>query len=146
MNKAARLYCIDESVYSQHLTKRREYEVVDWKEGQVRIKGDTQRLVWLPAACFSEGPIPAIRTVKIDDPITDPENDCVEVTVEFTNEERRWTRFTTPTWIAGYLQDTASFLPGSGFIIVKALQREAIETTIHELDRQNELLEQMLKY
>ena len=135
------VYCIDEAVYSEHIKKRNRYEVIDSKDDQLRIKGDNERLIWLPVICFVDYEPPAIISIKIDDEISNPENDCVEVTIEFANGERRWAIFATPKWLSERFNEFTSHVTATGFTFLPLINKENIEKAINELDRFNELIE-----
>ncbi|MCG8385766.1 MAG: hypothetical protein MJA30_09510 [Cytophagales bacterium] len=111
----SKVFCIDESIYGNHITKRLSYIVHELKDGQLRIRNNNQKLVWLPASCFVESEIPSIVSINIDDEINNPKNDCIEVTVEFDNEEKRWATFTTVEWLKSLLKDN-DYVIGKGLI------------------------------
>jgi hypothetical protein len=46
------IFCVNESAYSAHITKRKSYTVEAVKEGQYSIKNNHNKLVWLPDSCF----------------------------------------------------------------------------------------------
>ena len=140
------VYCVDESVYSDHITKRGKYEVFQSEKGQLRIKSNHQKLVWIPKDCFVDDKLPEIVNIQIDDEIKDPENDCVEVTVEFSDGEKRWTAFATINWVRNLFNDHTNHVIGSGFIFLRKIDRENIKTAIKELDRFNELIELARSY
>ena len=146
MDKEDKVFCIDESTYSEHITKRQRYFVTDTKEGQIRIKNNRQKLVWLPDRCFADNSIPDIESINIDDKINDPENDCVEVTIKFDNGEKRWATFTTIKWLKNLLKESSNYVTGAGFIFLKVINKENIELAITELDKQNKLIELTQKY
>lgn len=47
--------CIEPSLYGHSLTSGRVYTVVafDYERRRVRVRGDHQRLVWIPVSCFA---------------------------------------------------------------------------------------------
>jgi len=138
---AQKAFCINELVYSQHITKRRSYEIVDSKEDQIRIKSNKGKLVWLPSHCFTEDRIPEITSIDIDDEIDDPENDVVEVTISFDSGEKRWVTFSTIQWLYQLLDENTDYVLGTGFIILKEMNRKNIEIAISDLDKQHKLIE-----
>lgn len=135
------IFCVDESIYSDHITKRKSYMVQDAKDGQIRIKNNRQKLVWLPESCFTDCEIPTISSISIDDQINDPKNDCVEVTISFDNGEKRWATFTTIEWLKKLLNEHVNHVLGTGLILLKEINEDNIELTITQLDAQNELIE-----
>jgi len=50
------IYCVKEGVYEKHLTKRNTYKLEKLgkgsKEGKVKIKNDSGKLVWIPVSYF----------------------------------------------------------------------------------------------
>jgi hypothetical protein len=146
MKKGDITYCINESVYSDHITKRKSYIITDIKPDQIRIANDRQKLVWLPNLCFVCSEIPDITFVKIDDEINDSQNECIEVTIEFSNGERRWATFMTLDWLNGLISKQKNYVTGNGLIILKEISETNIKQIIVELDKQNELNEMTRKY
>lgn len=146
MKKGETTYCINESVYSDHITKRKDYLIADVKPDQIRIVNDKQRLVWLPNYCFTNAKNPEIIDIKIDDEITDHQNDCIEVTIEFNDGERRWVTFATVNWLSGQIQDHKNYLTGNKLIFTQELTETSIKQVIFELDKQNELFDVSNKY
>ncbi len=140
MKKGEIIYCLDESVYSDHISKRKSYTIKDTKPDQIRIVNNSQKLVWLPNPCFTNAKIPEIIEIKIDDEITDSQNDCIEVTIEFSDGEKRWVTFATVNWLKGKINEHKNYLSGNGLIFVEELSETSINRTIIELDKQNELL------
>jgi len=62
------------------------------KPDHARIPNNRQILVWLPTHCFVNSPIPEISCITMDDEIEDNYNQCVEVSIEFSNEKNRQAR------------------------------------------------------
>lgn len=141
MVKEEIVYCIDESVYSNHITKRKSYIIVDTKEGQIRIKNDKQKYVWLPNLCFVDYKEPDIVSIIIDDEIGDNNKNCIEVTITLSGGERRWATFMTIEWLKKLFSEHRKYVTGQKLIFVEAINKVIIEQTIIELDRQNELIE-----
>ncbi len=140
------VFCIDESVYSEHIHKREKYIISNLKDEQFRIKNNNGKLVWLPVRCFSDQLPPAIVEITIDDEIRNENNDCIEVTVKFDNNERYWLTFMTIEYLSKLLSDHQEYLPGRDLIFVNSLNREIIEKTVQELDIKNELMKEGKKY
>lgn len=139
------LFCVNESVYSQHITKGKKYDVLELKEEQVRMKTDQGKLAWFPASCFGTEKLPEIISIHIDDEIADPKNDCVEVTVEFSNGEKRWTTVATTRHLDKLLESNP-YLVFSKFIILKELNETNIRETIVSLDKQNKFTPVSVSY
>ena len=133
------IYCINESSYSDHITKRKEYGIADLKDGQFRIKNNNGKLVWIPSYCFVDRLIPSISHINIDDEITDSKKDNVEVTIEFDNGEKRWTSFLTCDWLKEKLVNHWDFFIGSNCIFIDNLTKEDIDNAIFQLDKQDQL-------
>lgn len=146
MKKGDTIYCINESVYSDHLTKRKSYVIADLESEKIRIKNDNGKLVWIPDYCFDALEIPDISSVMIDDEINDNYNDCVEVTIEFSDRERRYATFMTIKWLRGLINEHRNYVEGTGLIFLAELNENIIKQTINDLDKQNKLIEMTIKY
>jgi hypothetical protein len=146
MKSGDAVYCINESEYSEHITKRNKYIISDLKEDKFRIKNNKGKLVWLPATCFTDVVAPSIITITIDDEIRDVNHDCIEVTVEFDNNEKYWLTFMTVEYLSQLLADHQNYLTGRDLIFVKSLNKELIEKTIQDMDIKNELMKAAKKY
>lgn len=57
------------------------------------------RLVWLSEMCFSRKNQPEIQLINLDDKIEDEENECIEVTITFKNNHKRWLTFMTTKYL-----------------------------------------------
>ena len=103
-----KVFCIDESSYEQHLTKRNEYIVNDIgtgsKEEKLRIKGDSNRLVWISNIHFSKSNQPEIIRVNIDDIISDKSKDSIDITIVFRDGTKGWCRVTTTKYVQGLIE------------------------------------------
>lgn len=68
MQKGQTIYCLFQSVYAEHISKRSAYEIVDVKDDKVRIKSENGKLVWIPAHCFVSdlSLIPTVKTIEIE--------------------------------------------------------------------------------
>lgn len=146
MVKEEIMYCVDESVYSNHITKRKSYSVIDVKDGQIRIKNDRQKYVWLPINCFVNYKEPDIVSIIIDDEIKDSNQDCIEVTITLSDGERRWATFMTIEWLKKLFSEYRKYVMGHKLIFVESVNKSIIEQTIIELDKRNELIEMTRKY
>jgi hypothetical protein len=135
------VYCIDESCYAEHITKRAAYEVREIDGDYIRFRSERGRLVWLPAYFFAKDCPPAISMINIDDVIEDPENDCVEVTISFSDGTKRWTAFATPAHLSK-LMTSNDYVIGDGFIFLNYLNSQNIEKAIIGMDRKKERREQ----
>ncbi|MDI6803844.1 MAG: hypothetical protein QME58_08360 [Bacteroidota bacterium] len=133
-----KIYCIGESVYSNHITKRNCYTIFESKENTYRIKNDSNKLVWIPKTCFVDHEIPAIVSINVDDEIKNPNNDCVEVTIEFSDGKKYWTTFVTVEYLEN-LMKSRNYLVLNEFIIINEISEIDIHTVIQEMDRTNEL-------
>jgi LAO/AO transport system kinase len=85
-----------------------------------------------------------MRSYKIDDPITDPLTDNIEVTIEFEDGSRRWLFFATPA----HLASVGDWIPGTQvrmhlgerhMIVVGQLNEVIVDKVLKELDAQGEL-------
>ena len=148
--KGEKVYCEDESMYSQHLTKRKQYLIfevgTDLKEGKLRIKGNSNRLVWIPESFFSKNQQPTIKSICMDDEIENPQNDYVEITVTFSNNYRGWFRIATLNYIKDSISISNKFFMDRNVVIVNEILKERIEAIIHELDLSNQLVSLLLPY
>jgi len=146
MKKGDTAYCIDESVYSDHITKRKSYIINDSKFDQIQIPNDRKNLVWIPIYYFTSSKIPDITSINIDGEINDPDNECVGVTIKFSNGEKRWTTFMTINWLNGLFNIHRNYVTGNGLILIKEISESNIKQVIINLDKQNELIEMTNKY
>lgn len=144
------VYCVDEEAYSNHIRKRNKYTVqeigIGSKEGKIRIKNDSGKLVWISDLHFVSNQIPKIKQITIDDEVKDIENDCIEVTVLFDNEDRIYLIFMTAKYLLNSFSQFRKYRIGSGIIFVKMLTQELIEETIIDLDLKNKLISNSKEY
>ncbi|MFT5617101.1 MAG: hypothetical protein ACI85I_000317 [Arenicella sp.] len=133
------IYCIDESVYSTHISKRKEYSVFATKENQVRIKNNNGKFVWISDSCFSESKPSNIVSINIDDEIEDKNNDLIKVTIIFENKKKCYATFITFDCAKKLAKNNSGFLLGDKFIFVEAINESVIKQIITELDKQNKL-------
>lgn len=141
-----KIYCINVSVYSDHISLGFQYQIEELKKREVRIQNDRGKSVWIPNDCFSELEPPKMMEFKIDDEIKDELNDCIEVTITFSNNEKRWLIFMTVEWLKGLLNEHRNFVLGRNLIIVEHLSKRIIEITIEELDSKNKLISESQAY
>ena len=141
--------CVNQSTYEQHLTKRREYIITDigssTKEGKLRIKGDSSRLVWISDLHFSRNNQPEIVRINIDDKIDDKLNDLIDITVVFNDNTKSWCRVTTPKYIK-YLIENSQFYCDKNAIFINELTEDKISEVVSILDKSNQLLELLIPY
>lgn len=147
MKKGDTIFCKDESVYEEHISKGNAYTVIDKKKDEVRVQGHLRnRLVWIPRYCFSKKPVVGIKKIRLDCKIRDPLNDCIDVTIKFDNGKRRWAWFTTLKYLDGLMNEHRNYFAVPHIIILKAVTRKNIEFAIMDLYRQNELKESTRKH
>jgi hypothetical protein len=150
MKKGDKIYCIDESSYEIHISKRNLYEIneigVGTKEGKVRIKSNAQKLVWIPDSCFTNKPIPGILSIIIDDEIKDESNSSAEVTIHFNDGKKYWTTFMTIKYAENLMSKKRIFLSGEKLILTTLLNKQIVEQSIYEMDRLNDLSNQLNEY
>ena len=148
--KGENVFCINESVYKENLTKRKKYRISEVgtgaKFGKVRIKGDLNRLVWISNLHFSKFNQAKIENIKIDDEIDDSKSDCVELTITFDNGKRAWFNAITPKYVRNTLLRDGSFFIGKNFVFVNEISQEKIVKVVEELDRSNQLLDLLIPY
>lgn len=140
-----KIYCNSIGSYSNQLTKRKSYIIEEINSNNIRICNDENKLKWYSKFYFSLKNEPEIASIHIDDEILNNESDAVEVTIEFTNNDKYWMTFTTPKYLDLILNDE-SYISVRHFIIIKNLNEDIIKSTIHQLDKQNELIENCKKY
>ncbi|AZA78969.1 hypothetical protein EG347_16335 [Chryseobacterium sp. G0186] len=139
------IYCNNIGVYHDQLTKRKSYIIEEINFNNIRICNDENKLKWYSKFYFSFNNDPEIASIHIDDEILDEESDAVEVTIEFTNSDKYWMTFSTPKYLDLILNDKPYFSVRH-FIFIKKLNEDIIKSTIHELDKQNELIQICKKY
>lgn len=150
MKKGDKIYCIDEGSYDNHISKRNLYEIneigVGSKKGKLRIKGNKQKLVWIPDLCFTNKPIPEILSIEIDNVIKDENNSSTEVTILFNDGRKYWTTFMTISYIDKLLSEHRKYISGEKLILTSQLNKEIIENSNYEMDRMNNLSNQLIEY
>jgi len=144
-----RVFCINESSYEQHLTKRREYIVSDIgtgsKEEKLRINGNSNRLVWISNLHFSKHNQPEIVRVIIDDRIDDKLSDLIDITVVFDDNTKSWCRVGTPRYITGLIESN-QFYWDKNAIFINEITEDKINEVVSILDKSNQLLELLIPY
>ena len=139
------VYCVSESVYELHLTKGSRYRVyaigMQSKGDKVRIRGNIERLVWIPNDCFSTSPPPKILSISIDDEKEGLELSFTDVTVEFDLIDKRWMTFMSLSHLSRLLTDGREYISSNKLILMKELTRSNILRVIEDLDKQDEIVE-----
>lgn len=145
MTPKTTVFCNNIGTYKSQLTKRKAYVIEAVNSENVRIQNDQGKLKWYASYYFDLQKEPEIQSISIDDPIENPESGLVEVTIEFSDGDRYWTKFTTPMYLNELLKGQ-NYLSMQKMILVTELSEERIKEVILELDEQNELRENCLKY
>ena len=142
MQKGQTIYCLFESVYPEHISKRASYEIADVKEDKLRIKSDNGKLIWIPACCFVSDPslIPSVKSIEIEAENWqpgewNPEDDNTDVWVTLSDNTQWVATFFTYkniTTLAKKNQQTGEWLSGkylwaSDMILVDKVSRASIE-------------------
>lgn len=116
-----------------------------------------------------------IESFTIDDPILNPLNECIEVTVKIEGRRKRWCFFVTTEWLSDYFSGRQTYKPVDidGFkikqytvlgesigentlesfefiavphmIVVKEINKEIIHKTLHYLDENDALIKSTIK-
>ncbi|MDK8183265.1 hypothetical protein [Paenibacillus sp. UMB4589-SE434] len=136
--------CNSIGVYEHALTRGNSYEVVDEDAEKYRIVGDQGRRVWIPASYFSreDEMILMMEEWQFDDD-TDTEY-FIEVTIMFKDGSKRWCLLTTSEKLIEYFNNEIIDPPGINIkhlVIMKSMEKEAVEKTLRHLDNQGELQE-----
>jgi|GEM_PF-671360 len=151
--------CIDESIYSDALTRGHRYTIIDsdYKNSKIRIRGNNNRIRWYPLGCFDLNNEPVTKLLlfsveDIDDELDAP-LDIAEVNIRLTTGELRWCWFVTPV---GALQlDNTDRIhnlnvrfqyDNQHLIIMNKLTYETIEYALRHIDSQNKLIDCTLHY
>jgi hypothetical protein len=166
--------CIAVGTHGAALTRGRQYTLLvhDPEREAVYIEGDGGRFRWFPQSLFDPtgAQVRVLRAFVLDDPISDPREDCIQVTVELSDGQRRACFFATPRWIADHLDlHTEPKLVRQGnlrlgqitllarwlqsadgspvgminlpnLIILSRLTPETVERALRHMDQQDELL------
>lgn len=140
------VFCINASCWSELITKTKAYTVQALKENEVRVRSDNGHLIWLPNYCFSDKEVPKLVSITVDDEIMDEFNDCVEVTMKFSNGSRRFTNFMTVNHLSNLMNEHRNYVTGTKLVLVKWLDEEMIEKAVSEMYRENELDEVSIPY
>lgn len=150
MKKVQKVYCIDESNYSEHLTKGNAYTVLEVGEedkiNKLRVLSDKGNRVWISRGCFSEGNVPMILSVNIDDAIIEGVTQYLEVTIEFDTREKRWMIFMTPSHVEKLFHSDRNYFLGGHIVFVPEINETLIYKVISEMDSQNEIIDNSNSY
>lgn len=137
-------FCINESVYGKHLSYGQAYKILDndLVKNQYLILGDLDKSVWIPHYCFapSNEEVEFLESLTIDDQISDPINDIIEVTLTLSSGARRWCTFCTPAHLQTILVSNKYF-SDQHTVFVPILSKEAVEESLDALTRQGELMD-----
>lgn len=140
--------CIDESVYSDSLTRGRSYPILDRdiEKQQLRVRNDNGRVRWFPESCFdmTGGAVPRLVRVTVED-VDRASHAAVEVRVELSNGQRRWCFFVTPEGLsrlsqAQLAEERLIIYAAPHMIVVSAITEQVINQALHHIDAQNELM------
>jgi hypothetical protein len=141
-----RITCECVGIYERALTRGKDYDLLDQDapKQRVRIHGDNDRTRWYPMSCFdiNRAAAPTLVHWRFDDPVTDPTNDFVEVSMDLSDGTRRWCIFVTPAYLRSWLE-RSSQCPGihsHHMIIVSKLTVSAVDCTLACIDQQGELI------
>ena len=142
--------CTGVGVYGHALTFGNQYVVLshDTDKRQIRVRGDHGKNRWFPTDCFdlSGRPVVKLTSLRIDDPLGDPLL-SVDVVLEFSDGQWRWCTFVTPEILSGVGGDAECpdgrllMYDAPHMIIVSAITRDTIETSIAYIESQGRLLE-----
>ena len=150
----AEVTCVSAGVYSDALTRGKRYAIleVNKEKEQVRITGDNKRARWYPFYHFDfeNHPIVSMKLFCLDDPIWDEDANnsaSVDVTIKFSNGERRWCYFMTPNALAqsgDWFPDTNTRFHydfPSYAIFVTEITPEIIQRVLLHMEHDNKLME-----
>lgn len=140
-----KIFCTNIGVYEGQLTKHKFYVVEEINSENIRINNDEKKLKWYSKFYFELEEQSKIKSITVDDKIENRNCDCIEVTIEFENNIKYWTRFTTSEYLSKLLQHQ-KFVTGNKMIIIEVLTNENIIEVINYLDSVNELIENCNKY
>jgi hypothetical protein len=142
--------CTGVGVYGHALTFGNQYVVLSHDTGkrQIRVRGDHGKMRWFPTYWFDLSGRPVVKLVSlhIDDPLGDPLL-SVDVGLEFSDGQRRWCTFVTPEILSGVGGNAECpdgrllMYDAPHMIIVSAITRDTIETSIAYIESQGRLLE-----
>lgn len=148
--KGDKIYCINEANYQEVITKGKQYIIhaigKETKQGKLRIKNNRNRLVWISDDYFVDYEIPSILFIQIDDEIKNPKKAYVEVTIIFSDGNKRWMIFTTPQHLDFLFNDNRDYIIGYPFIILKEVNEFIIKKSVRHLYQQNELIKNSQAY
>ncbi|MED1919365.1 hypothetical protein P4V64_29155 [Bacillus thuringiensis] len=135
--------------YVNALTRGKNYEVLveDDEKQQIKIVGDNHGARWFRKSYFlpAGSNVTIMLSWKFDDEIIDPSEESlehIEVTVTFSNGEKRWCSICTKNGMRDYIERN---MLGNVFlieneIIVRNFSNEVVDDALRSLDQQNQLL------
>lgn len=135
--------------YVDALTRSKEYEVLveDEEKQQIKIVGDNHRTRWFRKSHFLPvgSNVTSMVSWQFDDVIEDRSEkslEHVEVTITFSNGEKRWCSLCTKDGLLYYLERN---MIGNVFliekeIVVKNFSNEVVDDALRSLDQQDQLI------
>ncbi len=139
--------CVDESVYSEALTRGRRYPILatDESKRQIRVRGDDGRACWFPDHCFDlvGADVPTVVDIRLSEPIEEPLTYAVEAIVELSDGRLRRCVFATPEILSQLKQadlGLQELLWCGPVVVVSEVSHEVIERALRYIDAHNELL------
>ena len=148
IQKGQTIYCIVQSAYAEHISKRAGYEIAEVKDDKLRIRSVNGKLVWIPAYCFvSElSLIPSVKTIEIEAESWEagewnPEDDNTDVWVTLSDHTKWVASFFTYkniNTLAKKNHQTGESLSGKFFwasdmILVDQVTRASIDEVVRHL-------------
>jgi hypothetical protein len=148
-NKKMIVVCNDVGSYADALTRGKQYEVKaeDEAKEQIKVVGDNNRARWFKKYYFVAvgSSVPILADWQFDDMIQDSSENSlehIEVTVTFSDGEKRWSSLCTRAGLLDYIQRNmdGNFFLIENQIIVKNFSQEVVNDTLKRLDQQNQLV------
>jgi len=142
--------CTSVGVYTEALTRGKEYKVIaeDEEKDQIKIIGDNNRARWFRQGFFVPHgtSVPVLSNWQFDDVIHDSSEESlqhIEITFLLSNGQKRWCSICTKAGLVDYIKCN---MDGNVFymenlIIVKNFSHEVVEAALIELDQQNQLIQ-----
>lgn len=121
------------------------YIIEEVNSDNVRIINDQNKLKWYAALYFDQEKQPDITSIIIDDQIENIASDCIEVTIEFSDKKKYWTKFTTPEYLRELLRNQ-THISSQNLIIISELSEQKMKEIVLELDKHNELIDHCKNY
>ncbi|MEI7026570.1 hypothetical protein [Paenibacillus sp. y28] len=135
--------CSSVGVYGHAISRGKQYEVVDYNGHNIRIKGNHGRLIWVNQRLFNlDGQVEPVMVKWQFDDENPAKFDLLEITITFSNDERRWCLLTTPEKLVHHFNCSNLEPPGMNIrhlIINQTLSEVDITKTLEYLDQQGEL-------